>query len=100
MGGLYWLPACHLTRGREPYLTGLLGVGLAITLLLLGLPFGVPLPTLGAAWSACPGLLLVVRRLRGDLSHNVERFAPVHVGALMLGVLAAWLTNRDGVSAP
>jgi hypothetical protein len=96
MGGVYWLPACHVTGGREPHLTCLLALGLAVTLFAIGLPSGVAPSTLGAAWLVCLLLLLLSRRLRGDLSHDVERFFPAHFAALLLGLVltaARWNTR-------
>ena len=85
-GGIYWFPACHVSRQRDPLLTTLLGLGLTATVCLLGFLSDLSTPRLviaiAGAW-----LLLLLRRTLGPLGHNLERFAPVHIFTL-LGVIA------------
>lgn len=83
MGGLYSWPAIRITGGREPWLSLLLGLGLAITVFGLGLPADAPRVYLAATWFLSLGLLVVQGRM-GSLSHNLERFGMVHALALIL----------------
>jgi hypothetical protein len=86
-GGIYWFPACHVTRGRDPWLTGFLGLGLTVTVILVGVLSDLSTPRLGVAIAGA-WFLLLLRRAFGPLDHNLERFAPVHiltfVGAVVL----------------
>ena len=87
MGGVYSLPAMHFTKGRDPWLTRLLAVGLAITVFGIGLPFQTPLLYSGLLYLVSIGLLLLKRAMDGNLGSNLERFGLVHAVVFML----AWL---------
>ena len=77
MGGIYSLPAMRLTKDTDPWLTVLLGIGLTITVSILGmLIFTSWLHVLYAVLIA--NTLLVIRRSLGKLDHNVERFGMIH----------------------
>ena len=82
LGGIYWMPAVSITKGREPWLSLLLAGGLAITLFGLGLAAQAPILYLGIVWVITVLLLLLVRRLWGALDSNIERFGVVHALAL------------------
>jgi hypothetical protein len=89
MGGIYSLPAIRLTRGREPGLSILLSVGLAVTVFGLGYALGVALVFRAGIWLLSIGLLLATRKYVGALDHNLERFGKVHALALLITFLAA-----------
>ena len=78
--GIYWFPAIYLTKGRDPWLTIILALGLLVTVvaLLAGLSFGWCVLAAG-----CACLLLLIRRFFGKLDHNVERFGFVHATTLL-----------------
>lgn len=93
LGGVYSWPAAKLTNGREPWLTLLLIVGLAVSVGGLGYALGTD-PTYAAiAWGVSVILLLLVRKLFGALDRNLERFGIVHVAALTATGLAATFTQ-------
>jgi hypothetical protein len=92
-GGIYWFPAGHVTRGRDPWFTGLLGLGLTVTVLLVGILSGPFTPRLGLAIAGA-WCLLLLRRALGPLDHNLERFAPVHVLTLIGAIVL--LDQRGG----
>lgn len=98
LGGIYWFPAVHLTKGREPWLTLLLAAGLAITVFGFGCLSDAPLQILGGVWVLAVCLLLVQRRVQGALDRNVERFGMVHVLALIASFAIMYFTLRH--SAP
>jgi len=89
MGGIYSLPAIRLTRGREPGLSILLSVGLAVTVFGLGFMLSVPLVFRAGIWLLSIGLLLATRKYVGVLDHNLERFGKVHALALLITFLVA-----------
>ncbi|MBN8460157.1 MAG: hypothetical protein J0M04_20210 [Verrucomicrobia bacterium] len=107
MGGIYSLPAMKITDERDPWLTILLGCGLAITVFGVGFFTGTPM-----AWSSALfglGLLLVLgaRMLYGSLGHNIERFGMVHMLVLMLALVLASVAiakrekpNKAALSTP
>lgn len=97
MGGVYSIPAMSLCKGREPWLSVLLSVGLAMTTFGLGYLGGTPLLLSTGAWSFSVVLLLVARRLYGTLDGNVERFGLVHAVALVIAFVLAALTAH-GIS--
>src|SRR5262245_20178674 len=80
-GGIYSIPADNVTRGREPWFTILLGVGLATSVLVLGLLDGLAwtrmLIVASVAW-----MVLLLRRALGKL--NMESFAQVHILTILL----------------
>jgi hypothetical protein len=97
MGGIYSMPAMRLCKGREPWLSVLLGLGLAITVFGLGYLAETPILFSIGAWSFSVILLLVVRRLHGTLDGNLERFGLVHATALLIAFALAALTAH-GIS--
>jgi hypothetical protein len=50
MGGAYSLPAMTITKGRDPWLTMLLAVGLSITVLGIGIVAREPWAHLVVGW--------------------------------------------------
>jgi len=84
MGGIYSWPAIHFTNGRDPWLTLLLAVGLAITVFGIGLPFQTPLLHSGLLYLVGICLLLLRRAMDGGLGGNLERFGEVHGVVFML----------------
>ena len=93
MGGVYSWPAMQVCKGREPWLTGLLAIGLAITLVGLGYLAGTPILYTAGGWVVSIVLLLLVRRLHGTLDGNLERFGIVHAAALLIAFGLAVLTR-------
>ena len=83
MGGIYSMPAIMLTKGREPWLSGLLAAGLAVTVFGIGAPSNMPLAFVAAVWGASLLLLLGARALHGSLDGNLERFGQVHAVTLV-----------------
>ena len=94
MGGVYSMPAIHFTRGREPWLSILLSVGLAVTVFGVGFVLDVPLVYLAVIWVFTIGLLLAARALLGSLDHNLERFGMVHGLALLITFLVSMVTKH------
>lgn len=92
MGGIYSLPAMRVSRGREPWLSVSLSIGLAITVFGLGYLTGTPALFSTGAWGFSVILLLVARRLYGTLDGNLERFGLVHASALLIAFALAILT--------
>jgi hypothetical protein len=97
MGGIYSMPAMRLCKGREPWLSVSLSIGLAITVFGLGYLADTPILFSIGAWSFSVILLLVVRRLHGTLDGNLERFGLVHATALLIAFALAALTAH-GIS--
>lgn len=97
MGGVYSMPAIHFTRGREPWLSILLSVGLAVTVFGVGSVLHVPLVYLAVIWVFTIGLLLGARALLGSLDHNLERFGMVHALALLITFVVSMVT-KHGIS--
>lgn len=97
MGGVYSMPAISVTRGREPWLSMLLSVGLGVTVFGLGLLLDVPLIYLGTIWAIAIALLLVARATLGSIDHNLERFGIVHALAALITFFVAMVT-RHGIS--
>jgi len=95
-GGIYSLPAIKLTKGREPWLSLLLAVGLAITIFGLGATANVSRLTLGGIWVAGVVLLLLARWFYGSLSHSLESFGAVHLFMLMAALFAVtWKVGKE-----
>jgi len=92
MGGIYSMPAMRLCKGREPWLSVLLSIGLATTVFGLGYLGETPVLFSTAGWSFSLILLLVTRRLHGTLDGNLERFGLVHAVALLTAFALAALT--------
>lgn len=93
MGGIYSLPAMKITDERDPWLTILLGCGLAITVFGIGFFTGTPMTWSTALFGL--GVLFVcgARMLYGSLGHNIERFGIVHMFVLMLTLVLASVAN-------
>lgn len=94
MGGVYSLPAMLLTRERDPWLTLLLAVGLAVTVFGIGLPTYTPLLYLISLYIVSIILLLLARAVHGSLGHNLERFGMVHAVTLILTILLVTITRN------
>lgn len=78
-GAFISLPAWFLSRGREPWHTLLLALGLAILVFGSGLAAPVPATHLGVIYLASLFALGVLRALFGAKVRNVENFAPVYM---------------------
>jgi hypothetical protein len=89
MGGIYSVPAISVCKGREPWLSVLLSLGLAATSFGLGYLGGTPILLSAGGWLFCVALLLITRRLRGNLDDNLERFGLVHAVALLIAIVLA-----------
>lgn len=94
MGGIYSLPAMRVCKGREPWLSASLSIGLAVTVFGLGYLTDTPILFSTAAWGVSLLLLLAARRLHGSLDGNLERFGLVHVPALLMALVLAALTEH------
>jgi hypothetical protein len=81
MGGIYSLPAMRATDCREPWYTLLLAGGLSVTVVAIGITWGLSLALILIAL-ACAWSVLLVRRSFGKLDHNVERFGLIHAVTL------------------
>jgi hypothetical protein len=88
-GGVYLLPAIMLTKEREPWLSLLLSVSLAITVFGLGRCFHTPIAFLFGVWATTIVLLLIAKLVYGSLGHNLERFGMVHIAAIFITVLVS-----------
>ena len=97
MGGIYSLPAMRVCKGREPWLSVSLSIGLAITVFGLGHLSDTPILFSIGAWGFSVILLLIARRLYGTLDGNVERFGLVHATALLIAFALATLAAH-GIS--
>jgi len=97
MGGIYSMPAMHVCKGREPCLSVLLSIGLAITVLGLGYLADTPIAFSVGGWGFSLVLLHAARRFHGTLDGNLERFGLVHAAALMTALVLAALTGH-GIS--
>jgi hypothetical protein len=95
MGGLYALPILSLTRGKEPYTTATLAASLALPLLAIGWVFRTHASWIIGEWLVAM-LLLLLRRARGPLDGNIERFGIVNCATCCLAVAVGFLT-RTGV---
>lgn len=93
MGGVYSLPAMHVTGGRDPAYTLLLSVGLSLTIIGMGFAGGLSQLLILGAWAFAMSLLLV-RRMLGKLDQNVERFGLVHALALVGMFWLIMITGR------
>lgn len=93
MGCIYSLPAMKLTDERDPWLTILLGGGLAITVFGIGFFTDTPPFWSIALFGLSLILVLAARLLYGSLGHNIERFGLVHMLVLMLALILAALAN-------
>jgi hypothetical protein len=83
LGGVYYFPVWWLTRGREPWTTGLLA--LATTALGLGAASGAARGAALAVMVVALALFAVTRKAKPSL--KLEDFGLVHAVAL----LGAWL---------
>ena len=93
-GGVYSWPVIRFTKGREPWLSLLLAVGLSVTVFGLGLAAQVPVLYLAVVFLVVLVLLLLARRVYGSLDHNLERFGMVHAVALLATIVVIFLTTR------
>jgi hypothetical protein len=93
MGGIYSVPSISLCKGREPWLSALLSLCLAITIFGVGYLGETPIVLSAAAWGFCVLLLQIARRLHGNLDDNLERFGLVHALALIIAFVLATLTG-------
>lgn len=98
MGGIYSVPAMRLCKDREPWLSVLLSIGLAVTSFGLGYLGETPVLLSAGGWVLSVMLLLVARRLYGSLHDNLERFGLVHAVALLIAVVLAAVTAH-GISS-
>jgi hypothetical protein len=94
MGGVYSIPALYLTKGRDPWHTLLLAVGLAITVVGGGYLLATPFVLSVGAWGLTLGLSLAARRYHGSLDGNLERFGQVHAAALIIAFGLALARHR------
>ena len=94
MGGIYSLPAIRLSKGREPWLSGLLSIGLAITVFGVGFLGDTPVSLSVGAWLISIVLLELARRSHGTLDGNLERFGLVHASALMIAFLLSVVVTK------
>ena len=94
LGGVYSWPAIHFTKGREPWLSLLLAVGLSVTIFGLGLAAQVPVLYLTIVFLVVLVLLLLARRFCGAFDHNLERFGMVHAVALLATIAVIFFTTR------
>lgn len=94
LGGVYSWPAIHFTKGREPWLSLLLAIGLSVTVFGLGLAAQVPVLYLTIVFLVVLVLLLLARRFQGAFDHNLERFGMVHAVALFATIAAIYFTTR------
>ena len=86
------MPAMLITKERDPWLTLLLAVGLAVTVFGIGLFAHTPPLYLAAVWLVSIVILLLRRATYGSLGHNIERFGVVHAATLILTFLAIKLS--------
>jgi hypothetical protein len=95
-GGIYSLPAIKMTKGKEPWLSLLLAVGLAITIAGLGRSAHLSWASIGCLWLGSVVLLMLARWFYGSLDHSLEYFGVVHMVTLM-AVLSAvtWKVSAD-----
>lgn len=98
LGAAYSFPAIWITKGREPWLTLLLGIALACTVVAVGCAVGSPLWILAFVWIFCMLLLLGLRALFGGLDRNVERFGFVHMAAVVILLWVPILTRPATVA--
>jgi purine-cytosine permease-like protein len=94
MGGIYWLPATRITKGREPWLSLLLVVGLAATVIGIGRSIGEPLSHLAIVLAIALFLLLLARGLFGSFD-RLERFGILHVATLVSLMIASAVTRAN-----
>jgi len=92
LGGIYSVPAIRLSRGREPWLSALLSIGLAITVFGIGYISDTRILFSAGVWVVSVVLLLIARRLHGSLDGNVERFGQVHALTLLVSFVLATVT--------
>jgi len=72
LGGIYFFPAIRLTKGHEPWLSVLLGIGLAITTFGIGYLSGADILYSTGVWVLSLALFAIARRVHGSLDGNVE----------------------------
>lgn len=95
LGGIYSLPSMRITKERDPWLTILLAVCLQITIFGIG----------GAVFHAIPSalcavslisliLLLLAKKVWGNLGHSLERFGMIHALTLLMTFGAVVFTRN------
>jgi len=84
MGGAYSLLATRITKGRDPWLTMLLAVGLSITVFGIGIIAREPWVHLAVVLGVACLLLVAMRSLYGSFEGNLEHFGLVHMATLLL----------------
>lgn len=94
MGGIYSVPAMRITKERDPWLTLLLALGLAITVFGIGLATHISFIYLSVVWLVSVVLLLIRRAAYGNLGHNLERFGMVHGVTLLIMVIVVTLKQH------
>ena len=94
LGGIYSVPAIRLSRGREPWLSVLMSLGLAITAFGIGYLSHTRILFSGGVWGFSLLLLLLVRRVHGPLDGNLERFGLVHAFTLLATFVLAAITEH------
>lgn len=82
MGGIYYIPASVITRDRDPWFTVLLGVGLATSVVAIGVVAHVPWSRTWVACFCAWAILLVCRAFQK--MNNLDRFGPLHMMTVML----------------
>jgi hypothetical protein len=92
LGGIYSVPASRLCKGREPWFSALLSLGLAITVFGIGALSQTRILLSAGVWAVSLALLLAARRLHGSLDGNLERFGQVHAVTLLVSFAIAQLT--------
>jgi hypothetical protein len=94
LGGIYSVPASRLCKGREPWFSALLSLGLAITVFGIGYLSDTRILFSAGVWSLSLVLLLAARRLHGSLDGNLERFGQVHAVTLLVSFVIAQMTSH------
>ena len=100
LGGVYSYPAMRLTKERDPWLTLLLGVGLAITVFGIGYAAHAPLLYIVSVWLASLLLLVLARAAFGNLGHSFERFGMVHMATLLIMFWVFFFTRHTKPTSP
>jgi hypothetical protein len=93
LGGVYSLPAIHLVKDRDPWLTLALAGGLTVTVFGVGWMAGALLLPVAAVWLIGIILLLFTRTVYGRLGRDLERFGIVHAITLLLTIFVIAVTR-------
>jgi|GEM_PF-2702290 len=100
MGGIYSYPAMRLTKERDPWLTLLLAVGLAITVFGIGYAVHTRPVYIVSVWLVSVLLLLLARTAFGNLGHSFERFGIVHMATLLILFWVLFFTRNTKPTSP